>query len=137
MDRTKIRNSELKYKKNQLIALIKVYYDTFRNIKLDKVTIKTEKGYTGYGMSEQEAAITTVIIFRKIVTAGIETIEKQELSLDEIQNILKLLLREYKIEVDSVAFDDGLRSKSEGYGMNESTSHTPYCNGVLVRVKKE
>lgn len=98
-----------------------------------KITLSISKGYIDY--FDHIGCVVDTKFSGKMNVLGEETNFNEELSIKDIENVLKNVFEKDGYEVLSVSCNYGLDSRSEGYGMGEHMEYYPYFRGVEVRIK--
>lgn len=125
-----------KIKKNDVIKLIEQYYREQENRDV-KVTIKAEKEKSGYGLSECDTVVTQIVLNEEVTICGTKFITQENLSQDQVGEILKCLLATEGYDVVSIDYDDGIRSHLEGMYMDEHEVKQAYFNGIDVEAVRK
>lgn len=123
---------ELKFNLESTKKIIETYYSETTDFK-GKVTSRVEKG--SVGLYEEMGAIVSIRLKGKIKVLDAEVEVEKTVTPNEVTEAFKHVLAKSNIEVEDVNYISGLRSRTVGFGMGESTEHIPYFNGVMVRVK--
>ena len=124
---------ETKFNKQETIKLIEEYYSRLEGRKV-KASISAKK--TTFGYHEDLGCQTTVTVSEEMEIAGIKKEVKINLTKEELKQNLKALFALYDFDLKGIDYDDGLSSRSEGYGMCEQTVSSAYFNGITVRLEK-
>ncbi len=125
-----------KIKKNDVIKFIEQYYCEQENRNV-KVTIKAETEKSGYGVSEADTVMTQIVLNEEVTICGTKFKTKENLSQDQVGEILKWLLAVEGYDVVSINYDDGIRSHIEGMYMDEHEVKQAYFNGIDVEAVRK
>lgn len=125
---------ETTFNKQETIKLLEEYYAKLEE-KQVKVNITAQAGCIG--LYETPGCITTITVTESMEIAGIKKEVKTTLSEEEATKKLKALFSLYELSLKSVSYEDGLGSRTEGYGMGEHTVNRAYFNGIKVVVEKQ
>ena len=122
----------IKLSKKRVKGLLEKYYK--EEFDCDgKVTMNISKGYVDY--YEHLGCVVDTKFIGKMNVLGDVTNFKVDLSIQDIENVLKIVFEREGYEVSNVSCNYGLDSRLEGYGMGEYVESYPYFRGVEVRIK--
>lgn len=122
----------IKLNKKRVKELLEKYYKEEYDCD-GKITMSVSKGYVDY--FENMGCVVDTKFNGKMEVLGEVTNFKIELSIQDIEKVLKTIFEKEGYEVSSVSCNYGLDSKLEGYGMGEHQESYPYFRGVEVRIK--
>lgn len=124
---------EINYTKEETLGLLQEYYKKLEGREV-KASIKASKGCIG--LYEDEGCVTTISVTEKMDIGGIQKDVVTYLSKEEVEKNLTALFELYGFKLNSVNFNDGLNSRWEGYGFEETEVKTAYFKGITLYVDK-
>ena len=126
---------ELKLDKKDVLTFIEDYYKKTEE-RVVKARIESQKVSRGYGRDEYDVCSSVIKLEEEVTLLGSKAKLSSIVSESELKNIFTNILEESGYEVERIAFDDGLTHEQTGYYMYEQTFTKPYCNGLILNVKK-
>lgn len=125
---------ELKFSKKDTLKLIEEYYKKTEG-RMVKANISSHKVNCGYGRDEYDTVSSTLTISEEFTSIGATVKSTTTISDTELKNIFNNILEENSYGVEKFSFDDGLNYETIGAYMYEQSIKTPYCNGIILKIK--
>ena len=124
---------EMKLNRETIKEMLIQYYREYENIECD-ILIKTDIECIGY--YEQDECVVSFIQIRKLNFMGKELKTKTILTDDEIENIIKILLRDNQLDLADWKYDKKIKTEYRGTNWDEYTVDKPYFGGIIINTKE-
>lgn len=124
---------ELKFDKESLKQILKLYYKETENIN-GEIRISCKKEPVGF--YEIESAVVSIKLVGSKTILGNQIPMERNITEDDVKNALSYVLEQEALDVENIEYNSGLNRTCEGYGMYERTVVKPYFKGIDVTVKE-